>query len=139
MRRPVSWRASTRRLESAFALALSVAVSAPSGGTAPLIAAANARTTAPQPSTCASARPTALPPGPARELFVRVCTRCHAADLVIAKRHTPEEWDDLIAKMVDRGAMATDDEQQRIFEYLVRFYGNAISAPAPHRPQTSRK
>jgi hypothetical protein len=65
-----------------------------------------------------------LPAAPERELLVRVCTSCHAPELVVSKRHTPEEWDDIIAKMVDHGAQATDEEQQRILTYLVRFFGS---------------
>ena len=64
-----------------------------------------------------------FPAAPERDLVVRTCTACHAPELVIAKRHTPEEWDDIIAKMVDRGAQANDTEQQQILAYLVRFFG----------------
>jgi competence protein ComEA len=64
-----------------------------------------------------------LPAAPEREVLVRVCTSCHAPELVVSKHHTPEEWDDIIAKMVDHGAQATDEEQQRILSYLVRFFG----------------
>jgi hypothetical protein len=64
-----------------------------------------------------------FPAAPERDLLVRVCTSCHAPELVVSKRHTPEEWDDIIAKMVDHGAQATDEEQQRILTYLVRFFG----------------
>ena len=64
-----------------------------------------------------------FPAGPERALVVRTCTACHAPELVIAKRHTADEWDDIIAKMVDRGAQANDMEQQQILEYLVRFFG----------------
>ena len=64
-----------------------------------------------------------LPAAPERELLMRVCTSCHAPELVVSKHRTAEEWDDIIAKMVDRGAQATDEEQQRILTYLVRFFG----------------
>ena len=64
-----------------------------------------------------------FPAAPERDLVVRTCTACHAPELVIAKHRTPEEWDDIIAKMVDRGAQANDTEQQQIFAYLVRFFG----------------
>ena len=65
-----------------------------------------------------------FPAAPDRDLLVRVCTSCHAPEIVVANRHTPEEWDDIIAKMVDHGAQATDEEQQRILTYLVRFFGS---------------
>jgi cytochrome c5 len=69
-----------------------------------------------------------FPAAPERDLVARACTACHAPELVIAKRHTPEEWDDIIAKMVDRGAQASDMEQQQILEYLVRFFGPSPAA-----------
>jgi cytochrome c5 len=69
-----------------------------------------------------------FPAAPERDLVVRTCVACHAPELVIAKRHTPEEWDDIIAKMVDRGAQANDTEQQQILAYLVRFFGPAHAA-----------
>jgi hypothetical protein len=69
-----------------------------------------------------------FPAAPERDLVVRTCTACHAPELVIAKPHTPEEWDDIIAKMVDRGAQANDTEQQQILAYLVRFFGPSHAA-----------
>jgi cytochrome c5 len=71
-----------------------------------------------------------FPAAPERDLVARACTACHAPELVIAKRHTPEEWDDIIAKMVDRGAQANDAQQQQILAYLVRFFG-PTNAAAP--------
>jgi uncharacterized membrane protein len=60
---------------------------------------------------------------PDRDLVVRVCTPCHAPEQVIAKHHTADEWDAIIGKMIDRGAQANEAQQDRIFAYLVRFYG----------------
>jgi hypothetical protein len=65
----------------------------------------------------------AFPPHPSRAVVLRACVPCHAPELVVAKRRTAEEWDRVVATMIDRGAVATDDEQQQIFEYLVRFFG----------------
>lgn len=66
-----------------------------------------------------------FPDAPQRNLVVRACAACHAPEMVVAKPHTAEEWDDIIAKMVDRGAVATDEEQQQILDYLVKFFGVA--------------
>jgi competence protein ComEA len=66
-----------------------------------------------------------FPPAPERSLVVRTCAACHAPEIVVAKRHTVDEWDEIIAKMVDRGAVATDDEQQQILSYLTKFFGPA--------------
>jgi hypothetical protein len=43
--------------------------------------------------------------------------------MLVSKRHTADEWDDIIARMVDHGAQATDAQQEQILSYLVRFYG----------------
>ena len=72
--------------------------------------------------------PSVFPAAPERDLVVRTCTACHAPELVISKSHTPEEWDDIIAKMVDRGAQANDTEQQQILAYLARFFGPSHAA-----------
>jgi hypothetical protein len=46
---------------------------------------------------------------------------------LVAKRHTAEEWDNIIARMIDHGAQASDAEQDRILTYLTRFYGKPAS------------
>jgi len=68
-----------------------------------------------------------LPDAPEHDLVLRVCSGCHAPDVLASKRHTATEWDDIIAKMVDHGAQATDTEQERILAYLVRFYGESAA------------
>jgi len=64
-----------------------------------------------------------FPKAPEHDLVVRVCSGCHVPEVVTAKTHTAEEWDDIIAKMVDHGAQANDAQQEQILAYLVRFYG----------------
>jgi hypothetical protein len=66
-----------------------------------------------------------LPEGKYRELVVRTCAVCHAIDEVVAKRRTADQWDELIGKMLDRGAQATDAEQAQILEYLTKNFGPA--------------
>ena len=73
-----------------------------------------------------------FPAAPQRELVVRACAACHEPELVVAKHHTADEWDAIIAKMMDRGAVATEDEQQQILEYLLKYFGPASDAAAPH-------
>lgn len=90
--------------------------------------AANPQATEPSPSASSDSLKV-FPEDPLRELVVRTCAACHPPEQVVAKRHTPEEWDDIIARMIDRGAVATDEEQQQILGYLVRFFG----------PQSSNK
>ena len=89
-----------------------------------------ARTTSAAEPAAAGTGSSVFPAAPERDVVARACTACHAPELVIAKRHTPEEWDDIIAKMVDRGAQANEAEQQQILAYLVRFFG-PTNAAAP--------
>ena len=75
-----------------------------------------------------------FPAAPQRDLVVRACAACHAPEMVVAKRHTSDEWDEIIAKMVDRGAVASDEEQLQILQYLVKFFGPAPADAASPRP-----
>jgi competence protein ComEA len=60
---------------------------------------------------------------PTTELFIQMCNRCHDASRITAIRRTKTEWEEVLAKMVERGATGTEDEFQRVFEYLRRHYG----------------
>ena len=64
-----------------------------------------------------------FPRGAHRDLLVRACAGCHPPESIVAKRRSAEEWDEIIARMIERGAVASDEEQEQILEYLVRFYG----------------
>lgn len=59
-----------------------------------------------------------LPDAPGRDITVKVCANCHAAETVASVRHTPEGWRDVIAKMVAAGAEGTEQELESVFQYL---------------------
>ena len=59
-----------------------------------------------------------LPDAPGRDITVKVCANCHAAETVASVRHTPEGWRDVIAKMVAAGAEGTEQELETVFQYL---------------------
>ena len=59
-----------------------------------------------------------LPDAPGKEITVKVCAGCHAAETVASVRHTPEGWRDVIAKMVAAGAEGTEQELETVFQYL---------------------
>src|SRR5258707_9555008 len=69
-----------------------------------------------------------LPPGPGKDVVVRVCTSCHEASQFAFARYTPEEWDKEINKMASAGADMTAEEQVAIQAYLVK---NFPKAPPP--------
>jgi hypothetical protein len=61
---------------------------------------------------------------------VRVCTACHEAAQFANARHTPEDWDNEIAKMQSAGAEMTAEEQVAISTYLAKNLPAPASAPA---------
>jgi competence protein ComEA len=65
-----------------------------------------------------------LPPGPGRELMIRVCSPCHSPDLAADQQLDPEGWKSLVDQMASKGATATDEE----FEEIVRYLAHAFPA-----------
>lgn len=66
-----------------------------------------------------------LPPGPGRDTFIRVCSKCHSPSNVMANPQNQQGWEDTITKMVGFGATGTDAELSEILGYLVKNF------PAP--------
>jgi len=77
-----------------------------------------------------------LPESPGKALVASACTVCHQIEVVTAQHHTAAEWDDIVGKMVDRGATLTDAEQDQVQDYLVKNFGVA-GAPAPAAPDAA--
>ena len=55
--------------------------------------------------------------------FRRVCSACHDADRILATRRTRTQWEEVIEKMIDRGAEGTSDDFTTAEEYLLRVSG----------------
>ena len=74
-----------------------------------------------------------FPPGPGRELMLRVCSGCHSPNLSASRRMDAKEWNDLVQVMASRGAAATDQEFDQISAYLARTFpkSGAQTCPAP--------
>lgn len=64
----------------------------------------------------------ALPQGAGRETMVRVCSTCHAVEIVAQQRLTPEGWAELVETMANHGAVASDAELAEITAYLSKAY-----------------
>jgi competence protein ComEA len=64
-----------------------------------------------------------LPAGPEREKMVKLCVGCHEIDLVVARRHTREEWDGVVEDMIARGSKGTEEELSFVAEYLSKYLG----------------
>lgn len=63
-----------------------------------------------------------LPEGAGRDTTIRLCSGCHAVELVAEKQLTRQEWFDLVQFMGDRGATGTPAEMAEITDYLARSF-----------------
>jgi quinoprotein glucose dehydrogenase len=66
-----------------------------------------------------------LPPGPGRDLTIRACSTCHALDVVVSQRLSPQEWTNVVETMSAKGAQATPAELDRIQSYLAKAFPRA--------------
>jgi competence protein ComEA len=64
-----------------------------------------------------------LPAGPEKDKMVKLCVGCHEIDLVVARRHTRDEWDGVIEDMIARGSKGTEEELSLVAEYLSKNLG----------------
>ena len=65
----------------------------------------------------------AFPDGPGKEVFIRVCTRCHEATNTTKLRLTRRQWQGKVYAQADRGAEASGEELDQIVDYLARNFG----------------
>ena len=68
---------------------------------------------------------------PAHELFFQTCNRCHDAARITAQRRTKTEWEEVINKMIERGATGSEEDFMTVFGYLRRHYGKVYINSAP--------
>ncbi len=105
-------------------------------GMALLGAMAGAAVTAQEPTTQAPQEPATAPAGsgetpagfvlatgPGMADFQRACVLCHTPDRIVTVRRTKTEWEEVLDKMITRGAQITDENYGPIADYLLRNYG----------------
>jgi competence protein ComEA len=68
-----------------------------------------------------------LPAGEGSETFVRICSACHEVENATETRHTRDEWKGVLTKMVDRGALVTDEDAKVIVDYLTAHFGKELN------------
>jgi hypothetical protein len=59
----------------------------------------------------------------AKRLLDRACAACHEADKISKERRTAEGWRVLAVDMRERGAQITDEELEKLVEWLGRVRG----------------
>ena len=72
-----------------------------------------------------------LPPGPGRDVTVRVCSQCHSPEIASNQRMDKDGWKALVDQMANNGANATSAEFDTITNYLATvFPASGGAAPA---------
>jgi competence ComEA-like helix-hairpin-helix protein len=60
---------------------------------------------------------------PSAGLFAQMCNKCHDAARITAMRRTSTEWEEVINKMIEKGATGSEKEFETIYTYVLRYYG----------------
>jgi competence ComEA-like helix-hairpin-helix protein len=64
--------------------------------------------------------------------FQRVCSSCHDSQRILATRRTRTQWEEIIGKMIERGALGTDEDFTAAEEYLMKVSGRVnVNRAAP--------
>ncbi|WP_263409762.1 ComEA family DNA-binding protein [Terriglobus tenax] len=66
-----------------------------------------------------------FPAGEGRDVTLRVCSRCHSPNNILSRPQSREGWEATLAKMVDMGATASDEDFAKILDYVSKNF------PAP--------
>ncbi len=59
-------------------------------------------------------------------LFTQTCGRCHDAARIVATRRTKAEWQDIVTKMIEKGAEGSGADFETVFGFLLRNYGEVF-------------
>ena len=68
---------------------------------------------------------------PAAGVFAQTCAKCHDAARITALRRTSAEWEDVIKKMIEKGAPGSEKDFETVYDYLLRNYGKVFINAAP--------
>lgn len=60
----------------------------------------------------------ALPDGPGKPIVERACVGCHSLKVIVSKKASRDDWSKVVNEMVTRGADLSDDEIDKVVEYL---------------------
>ena len=70
--------------------------------------------------------PTDFPPGPNRDVVVKVCKDCHPVTQITKRRESRARWSQLTEKMFGEGAQMSDAEFEKVVVYLSVVLGKKI-------------
>src|SRR5271170_5432452 len=77
-----------------------------------------------------------LPDAPGKAVVEKVCSGCHGMNMITGRGRTRDQWAQVVASMVARGAKGSETELAQVVDYLGQNFppGTASSAAAPGNP-----
>jgi len=73
-----------------------------------------------------------FPDAPGRDTVQKVCGACHGAEVIVPRGLSRQQWGDVIASMVTRGAKGTEEEFAQVLDYLsTNFPPGKTGQPTP--------
>jgi len=64
-----------------------------------------------------------LPDGDGKDLTKKLCSTCHGTDVFVKQRHDLEKWNQIIDNMTAKGMRASDDDLDKVADYLTTYLG----------------
>ncbi len=61
-----------------------------------------------------------LPDAPGKETVLQLCGSCHSPQIVLGQRLTRDQWSEIVASMIARGAKGTQDQFGEVIDYLAK-------------------
>jgi competence ComEA-like helix-hairpin-helix protein len=80
-----------------------------------------------------------LPDGEGKAEFQRICVTCHELSVVTNARMSRERWEGMVDDMATRGALGTDEELDKIVDYLSANFGKDKAPPKVNVNQATAK
>ena len=69
-----------------------------------------------------------LPDGPGKAAYLSACGKCHAAEMVLGRAMTRDQWSAEVSDMISKGAKISDADFQVIVDYLAQSFPPAAAA-----------
>ena len=77
-----------------------------------------------------------LPDGAGKDTVQRLCGSCHSSNIVLGRGMTREEWSEVVASMISRGAKGSTGEFGQVIDYLTAtFPPKAAPGASPASPR----
>lgn len=72
----------------------------------------------------------ALPDGPGKATYQRVCGTCHSADMVLGRALSRDQWGGVVTDMIAKGAKISDADFSVVVDYLAQSFPPATPSAA---------